>query len=163
MKLPDIVAPKSAEPKVEVEPAPVVETQKEGEKPYIGLKIVGKIDLTKFERPKKEIVPGKKNYYIIDTNVFVNCPDIINRISNEYPVILSAKVADELDKMKIKLNEQGKVSENTVRKLPTYHAIVLAKNETGRVNLYRMVSESHLKYYNRRPCMPDFRGCCSGR
>ena len=38
------------------------------------------------------------------------------------------------------LNEQGKVSENMVRKMPTYHAIVLAKNETGRVNLYRMVS-----------------------
>ncbi len=52
------------------------------------------------------------------------------------------------------LNQQGKVSENTVRKLPTYHAIVLAKNETGRVNLYRMVSESHLKYYNRRPRLP---------
>ena len=28
------------------------------------------------------------------------------------------------------------------------------KNETGRVNLYRMVSESHLKYYNRRPRLP---------
>lgn len=52
------------------------------------------------------------------------------------------------------LNTQGKVSENTVRKMPTYHAIVLAKNETGRVNLYRMVSESHLKYYNRRPRLP---------
>ena len=28
------------------------------------------------------------------------------------------------------------------------------KGETGRVNLYRLVSESHLKYYNRRPRMP---------
>ena len=53
-----------------------------------------------------------------------------------------------------RLNEEGAVSENTVRKLPTYHAIVLAKGETGRVNLYRLVSESHLKYYNRRPRMP---------
>ena len=41
-----------------------------------------------------------------------------------------------------------------VRKLPTYHAIVLAKGETGVMNLYRLVSESHLKYYNRRPRMP---------
>ena len=52
------------------------------------------------------------------------------------------------------LNEQGKVSENTIRKLPTYHAIVLATCETGRVNLYRLVSESHLHYYNRRPRVP---------
>ena len=36
------------------------------------------------------------------------------------------------------LNEQGQISENTIRKLPTYHAIVLATCETGRVNLYRL-------------------------
>jgi DNA polymerase-3 subunit alpha (Gram-positive type) len=52
------------------------------------------------------------------------------------------------------LNAQGQISENTIRKLPTYHAIVLATCETGRVNLYRLVSESHLKYYNRRPRLP---------
>lgn len=82
-----------------VEPVPV---------PTFMPKIVGKIDLSKFERPKKEIKPDKKNYYIIDTNVFVNCPDIISRIEKQYPIILSAKVTDELDKMKIKLDEQGK-------------------------------------------------------
>lgn len=74
----------------------------------ISVKITGKIDLTKFDRPKKEIVSDKKNYYIIDTNVFVNCPDILNKIGKEYPIILSAKVTDELDKMKIKLDERGK-------------------------------------------------------
>lgn len=100
VKLPEIVAPKPAEPKVEA--------SKEEEKPAVGLKIVGKIDLSQFERHKKEIVTGKKNYYIIDTNVFVNCPDIINRISSEHSVILSAKVADELDKMKVKLDGRGK-------------------------------------------------------
>ena len=84
------------------------EAKAENSTPEIGLKILGKIDLSKFERTKKEIVTAKKNYYIIDTNVFVNCPDIISKIDKEYPVILSAKVADELDKMKIKLDEQGK-------------------------------------------------------
>ena len=52
------------------------------------------------------------------------------------------------------LNEEGSVSENTIRKLPTYHAIILATSETGRVNLYRLVSLSHLQYYNRRPRVP---------
>lgn len=108
VKLPGIIVPKPAEQKIEPSPVSLAEAPKEDEKPSIGLKVLGKIDLSQFERPKKEIVAGKKNYYIIDTNVFVNCPDIINRISSEYPVILSAKVADELDKMKIKLNEQGK-------------------------------------------------------
>lgn len=72
------------------------------------LKVLGKIDLSKFERKKKEISELKRNYYVIDTNVFVNCPDIIDKINKDYPVILSAKVVDELDKMKIKLDEQGK-------------------------------------------------------
>ena len=52
------------------------------------------------------------------------------------------------------LNEQGNVSVNTIKKLPTYHAIILARNETGRVNLYKLVSQSHLKYYRRRPRVP---------
>ncbi len=52
------------------------------------------------------------------------------------------------------LNREGTVSADTIRKLPTYHAIILVKNETGRVNLYKLVSLSHLKYYNRRPRVP---------
>ena len=41
-----------------------------------------------------------------------------------------------------------------IKKLPTYHAIILATSEVGRVNLYRLVSKSHLDYYNRRPRIP---------
>ena len=74
----------------------------------IQLKVLGKVDLSKFERPKKELATNKKNYYIIDTNVFVDCPDVISKVDKKYPVILSAKVTDELDKMKIKLDEQKK-------------------------------------------------------
>lgn len=41
-----------------------------------------------------------------------------------------------------------------IKKLPTYHAILLAKNDTGRINLYKMVSLSHIEYYQRRPRIP---------
>lgn len=74
----------------------------------IAVKVVGKIDLSKFERPKKDLSKTKKNYYIIDTNVFVNCPEIISKIDAKYTIVLSAKVVDELDKMKIKLSESEK-------------------------------------------------------
>ncbi len=41
-----------------------------------------------------------------------------------------------------------------VRKLPSYHVIILAKNETGRVNLYTLISKSHLEYFGRHPRIP---------
>ena len=74
----------------------------------IGLKVIGKIDVSKFERPKKEIKKNKENLYIIDTNVFMDYPEIISKISKEYTVILSAKVIDELDNLKSKLDNEGK-------------------------------------------------------
>lgn len=76
--------------------------------------------MSKFERVKTEIKQAKKNYYIIDTNVFVSCPDIISRIDKKYPIILSVKVADELDKIKIRLDEKGKQNaEKALRNLNT--------------------------------------------
>lgn len=73
-----------------------------------GIKVVGKIDLTQFEKPKKEINKDKENIYIIDTNVFIDCPDIITKIDKKYQIILSAKVIDELDYLKISLTEEQK-------------------------------------------------------
>lgn len=42
--------------------------------------------------------------YIIDTNVFIEKPDIIDTIPDDYFVVLSAKVLEELDHLKIKKN-----------------------------------------------------------
>ena len=52
------------------------------------------------------------------------------------------------------VNELGSASDDTIKKGRTYHGIILAKNEIGRVNLYRLISEAHVRYFNRRPRMP---------
>jgi DNA polymerase-3 subunit alpha (Gram-positive type) len=53
-----------------------------------------------------------------------------------------------------KVNQMGALDADAIKKLPTYHVILLAKNEIGRVNLYRLVSWSHLEYYAKRPRIP---------
>lgn len=78
----------------------------------IGVTITGKIDLSQFEKKRKELVEGKENIYIIDTNVFVNCPDIISRIGNKYKIVIPAKVLEELDKLKLKVDvDKAKLNE----------------------------------------------------
>jgi DNA polymerase-3 subunit alpha (Gram-positive type) len=52
------------------------------------------------------------------------------------------------------VNDMAAVSAEMIRKSPTYHGIILVKNETGRVNLNRLVSASHIDYFSRRPRMP---------
>ncbi|MDO4326984.1 MAG: PolC-type DNA polymerase III [bacterium] len=52
------------------------------------------------------------------------------------------------------LNNLNELSVDAIKKMPTYHVIILAKNDLGRVNLYRLVSWSHIDYFARRPRIP---------
>ncbi len=52
------------------------------------------------------------------------------------------------------VNEFAGQSIDLIKKGRTYHGIILVKNNIGRVNLNRLVSESHITYFNRRPRMP---------
>ena len=84
------------------------------EVPQIGVKVVGFVDLEKF-KPKKKAL---SHFYIIDTNVFVEYPNICDKIGADNQILLSAKVVDELDKLKITLGESGKRNvENALRNI----------------------------------------------
>lgn len=52
------------------------------------------------------------------------------------------------------LQEKAVMSPDQIKKLPTYHIILLAKNDTGRVNLYKLISKAHIEYFARRPRFP---------
>lgn len=87
------------------------------------IKVVGKIDLSKFNKPQKEIITGKENIYIIDTNVFVDYPSIISKVETQYQIVLSAKVIDELDNLKFS-------SKLTVRQNKNVHTALRLINES---------------------------------
>ena len=64
--------------------------------------------------------------------------------------MLKARGVEDLNQ----LNAMNTISGDMVKKLPTHHVILLAKNEVGRINLYRLVSWSHIDYFSKRPRIP---------
>lgn len=100
-----------------------------------GLKVIGKIDLSQFEKKKREIVPNKENIFIIDTNVFVNCPDIISRIGRKYKIVIPAKVLEELDKLKLKPSIDKKNLNEAAKNINTAFVNSFSSMEEGDVNL----------------------------
>ncbi len=50
--------------------------------------------------------------------------------------------------------EDGTYSDEDIKRMPYYHIILLCKNDTGRINLYKLVSDSHIRYFSKRPRIP---------
>ncbi|WP_077367525.1 PolC-type DNA polymerase III [Anaerosalibacter sp. Marseille-P3206] len=71
-------------------------------------------------------------------DIFLNCLDI-----------LEGKGVKTLDEINTALSDNKKTYKDE-----TYHIVILVKNYTGLKNLYEMISESHLKYFYRKPRIP---------
>ncbi len=107
------------------------------------------------------LLPHLSNY-----KLHIVCKELGVSLENHHRAVDDAGATAEMyvkflamlkEKGKTKLSEIDslrEISPEVIKKMPTYHAIILAKNNTGRINLYKLVSLSHLEYYNRRPRIP---------
>ncbi|MBO4864505.1 MAG: PolC-type DNA polymerase III [Eubacterium sp.] len=80
----------------------------------------------------------------VTTDIFINLMKLINKSDS--------KTVDDLNKL-------GNASPDMIRKTRAYHGIIFCKDEVGRTNLYRLVSDAHIKYFggvglNKRPKIP---------
>lgn len=106
-------------------------------------------------RLAKAVFPDYKKYKlgIIADNLGIKV-DVAHRALDDVKTLLAV--------FKVMIEEAKKVGatyvvdfdnkfETDPKKLPSYHAIILAKNYIGLRNLYKLISYSHLDYFYRHP------------
>lgn len=108
-------------------------------------------------RLAKDLFPDYKKYKLgiiaeklgIKVDVAHRALDDVITLVKVFKVMLEmlkekgAITVDDIDKI-----EEGQAD---LKKLPSYHAIILAKNYVGLKNLYKLISFSHLQYFYKKP------------
>ncbi len=106
--------------------------------------------LTDMAKHTLDSISKKLNISLENHHRAVDDAEATAQIFEKFILMLEEKDIHTLSQV----NDFTAASVETIRKMPSYHAIILAKTEEGRRNLYRMVSESHVKYFNRQPKLP---------
>ena len=93
-----------------------------------------------------------KHFSVVNAHHHRACDDadVTAKIFVRLLDMLRDKGIDNIDE----LNRTGRDSEDAIRKARAKRGTILVMNETGRVNLYRIISDSHIKYFNRVPKIP---------
>jgi len=111
---------------------------------------MGRYLLPQLNRFKLDTIAKALNIVLANHHRAVDDAGCTAEIFIKFIAMLKERGIEDLDA----LNAQATSSPETVMKMPNYHAIILATNDIGRINLYRLVSMSHLTYYHNRPRIP---------
>lgn len=93
---------------------------------------VGKVNLP--EKHYKEIVQDKENIFVIDTNVFINCPTIISKIG-KYKTVIPTTVLEELDRLKKKPDVDKKALSDATKNINEAFKKRYSQMESGNPSL----------------------------
>ena len=109
----------------------------------------------------RSFLPGLKNYKLDTVTEALGC-----QLENHHRAVHDAEATaqiflkmidlfrqEEIEDLS-QLNVHSQVGADAVRRMRASHIIILAKNDIGRINLYRLVSLAHLDYYSRYPRIP---------
>ncbi len=98
---------------------------------------------------KRAVKWGHKAIAITDHGVVHALPKAFEAGGDKIKVILGTEgyLYDDAGK----IDENGEIDYMSGR---TYHIVVLAKNLTGRTNLYKLISYSHMDYFYKKPRLP---------
>lgn len=121
--------------------------------------------LVKYTEEKASVTNNNSSEtVIVDTNMFVNHPDILDYIDPQKNVVISAKVVDELDKLKVTLDDSKK--RNVEQALRNINRIFGRRNlrmecadldclppDFSKKNPDNMILSVALKYRNQNPVL----------
>lgn len=122
-----------------------------------GFTYLDTVALSKFVNPdlKKHKLDVLAEYFKLgDFNHHRACDDA-EMLANILFAMFEKLKNDGIDDTQKMVNEMS--AKVDPLKLPTYHQILLVKNKVGLKNLYRLISESYLRYFKRFPRIPKTR------
>ena len=108
----------------------------------------------------RSMLTGIKNCKLDTVVSYLKLPSFNHHRATDDAIALANIFISLIERLKEDTNAKSTKDINTnlagtdIKKLPSYHQIILVKNQVGLKNLYKLISMSHLDYFYKKPIIP---------